>query len=485
MRNLSEAVDAEPKELALEEIAKELDDLRTAVLERYKINHALGAGAVKLTELGGAVFNDSVAIKLLDSAQTIVRNSAESCEQGVQAYVDRITELAALGHWFALTGTEANVANFFGRGSSNHDPERLRSCYGLPYTGRGEVAAMVPPHIAESLVGNAYNTRPYVSAKHDSKAWQIIEGSDSVQAEPIGLPTFHFGFPLNQLGLTPIGNTKQEIESWLEAQRSKDYPGKMIDEAKKIAEYGPLLAVTTAPNVEGAEYSVPRVFGKDPYPREYALIRGRVEFVSSEETDGQEKIKVTQQGGTVVTLADHEIDSVHIDHPDHLHMPLNGNEVLGLDIVNGTMTYTRNCIESGHHAFIEAVNHPDYPGVRVVRGYRTTYYHDERKSTFDEVKAEDKNPHIFLITKVGENKVVVTSKVGYEKGQPVKIVPPRHDSRRHVPHIKFDMRDYGRATTDDKLLEAHLRRVGRKNGNPTIPIPDFEADSIFLYMISD
>jgi hypothetical protein len=177
-------------------------------------------------------------------------------------------------------------------------------------------------------------------------------------------------------------------------------------------------------------------------------------------------------------------------------MPLQGDVMMAIGLTerNGVevLRWRSHAIEYGQSDRVDVSNHPDYKGITVVKCYQANdenIMNDQPRKVpaLAEAKKKDKHPRTFFISKVDPETYVATSRLGYDETKPVAIRRPQHPGNEPMLHI--EMIDMKRDTTDDELLDAHLKRykdLSREyTYGPNWPMDRFEADGVFLYMVSD
>lgn len=168
--------------------------------------------------------------------------------------------------------------------------------------------------------------------------------------------------------------------------------------------------------------------------------------------------------------------------------PLNGDFVPGLKItgndprnLNGrTLARRWHGIEFGRKEIAETFIHPALPGVGVV------FLHEAFDGDTIE-SARLRNPHSqrFLLSKIGETGITATSSMGYDRSGLVRVYP---DEFSVIPDDQINLVDLSVQddfyTNGSTLVEQHVERVVKGNGDPSQPLEIEALDESFRRLIS-
>ncbi len=262
----------------------------------------------------------------------------------------------------------------------------------------------------------------------------------------------------------------------------------------KLVEYGPLRIVTHVPDIPGVEYRKP--YRRDADQQTFASIGSTALSVLSDESGVKVAVHSKDQKEPFILLPE-QVENVYVDHPHSSDMPLRGQSMMAISLTKrdgvSVLRWPNHVIEFGYRDRIDTENHPDYPGISIVRAYKAddgdiwASLKERKIASLEDAKQADDQPRTFLITKIDDENYVVTSRIGYEETTPVTVRRPKHPGNEPLLHI--EMLDMNKDTSDEELLENHLKRYRnlsqRYLDSPRRSMKPFELDSVFLYMVHD
>lgn len=281
--------------------------------------------------------------------------------------------------------------------------------------------------------------------------------------------------------------------------------------------YSPIRLTTSVPDIVGAVYQKPDRWGGRTDTIPFTQLSGAALSI---ETEGEDVWVVAQVSPDVSpsVLRPESIRHVQADHPYGNHMPLNGRREMSAWPVAphfpGTPTFgwPPKVLEYDWHDWMVTGQQPNLPGISTVRAYNAQSRNwrnglDKFRDvpTLEEAMAAQKGmPITHLISKVAPYRgwsrsfrsgpdYVVTSCSQMDKlkdGRGVKIERPRHPEDELPAPLDIDMYDFPMGITEEELLEAHIERwfglsTERYSRKPDVPMSQFEADAVYMYMSED
>jgi hypothetical protein len=258
-----------------------------------------------------------------------------------------------------------------------------------------------------------------------------------------------------------------------------------------LADYGPIRITTYVTDVPGVRYEKPWRNG----PEQKAIgFAGGVALSTIEHGEGLAVTIRSDEHEVATVLLPSQIDSVNVDHPHGYHMPLQGEATMALSRVksDGVIAFgwPPHVIEYGYNDRIETGVHPEHPAINVVKAYKAD---DEnimsggpRKiPSLEEAKEQTTDPMVFLLSRVDDKHFVVTSRMGYNDTVPVVVRRPRHPGTEPLRHV--EMIDMHKDTQDAELVKQHLTHLDQfsDGSRSRATMTPFEADALFMYMMSD
>lgn len=260
---------------------------------------------------------------------------------------------------------------------------------------------------------------------------------------------------------------------------------------RNLVDYGPVKVSTRVPDIPGIEYQRP--YPNDDIQTPIAYIGNTLLSVEVEEADVQVKVHGADEAEPYI-LNPSQIEKVFVDHPYGHFMPLQGRDMMIADLTNyhglSVLRWPDHVIEHGWKERIDITNHPEHSGVTIVKAYAADIKDFSKPTeipTLEEAKVKDRAPKTFLITRINDETYVVTSRLGHKATRPVTVRKPKEPRDGRLLHI--EMLDMNKATSDQGLVDLHIKRYQELSGNtfrtPSWPMTPFEADEVFLYMVSD
>lgn len=262
---------------------------------------------------------------------------------------------------------------------------------------------------------------------------------------------------------------------------------------RDLAHYGPLKISTRHPGIPGIEYGQP--YPNDETQTPIAYIGSMLLSVEVNEADVSVKVHGSNHAKPFV-LTPGQIESVFVDHPWGRHMPLQGRELMATSLTeyNGLLVlrWPDHVIENGWYDRVDIANHPEHPGITVVKTYQAdvkdiTKAGPAEVPLLDEAKEKDTAPRTFLITRINDETYIVTSRLGIEETTPIIVRKPKEPRDGQLLHI--EMLNMKNGTGDHELVDLHIKRYQELSedffGTPRWPMSQFDADKVFLYMVSD
>lgn len=256
----------------------------------------------------------------------------------------------------------------------------------------------------------------------------------------------------------------------------------------QLNQYGPIKVTTRVQGISGARYF-------DQYDGGLPVAwLGADMLETNTDSDGSVVVHIYPAGSDEpLVLAPDDIESVGVDHPHGESMPLHGTTMLGLVLEERhgitTARWGSTALEFGVNDTIETSNHPECPGIYVIRTYTTEAGEEGEAVSLEDAQNADKQPRTFFVTETGPDSFIVTSNMGCDREGPAVIAVRRPRHPGNEPLKQIEMVDVPAQTSDQDLLELHVARYreGSQNylGYPRQRLEPFDGDSVFLYIVSD